>query len=338
VPGVEAEWVGRSGGIEERVSATQGVRFRAVPVEGWPRKRGPRQLYVAAKLAFGVGASVLHLLRFRPDVVFGVGGYVSLPLGLAAQRLGVPVVLHEQNKRLGMANRVLAPRAARMFLSYPDTLGNFPRDRARVTGNPVRSAFLNPPPREDACTRFNLKPRIPAVLVCGGSQGARSVNNATRDAIPMFGRNEAQFIWMTGRTSHAECVRAAAEFPEDGPFVQVHEFIDDMASACVAADLIIGRAGASTIAELTILGKPSILVPFPNAAENHQEANARALEAEDAAVVLNDSECTGARLAELMRGVLGDPARLAQMAEASARLAQPGAAETIADAIIALKD
>lgn len=337
VPDLKAEWVGRRGGIEERVSMAQTVPFRAVPVEGWPRKRGFRQLYVAGKLAAGVAISVLHLLRFKPDVVFGVGGYVSLPLGLAAQRLGVPVVLHEQNKRLGMANRLLAPRAALIFTSYPDTLGSYPKDRAQITGNPVRAAFLRPPERDEARKCFELKPYLPTILVCGGSQGARSVNNATREAIQGFRRDEAQFIWMTGRASHAECVRAALEFPKDGPFVQVHEFIDDMAAACVASDLVVGRAGASTIAELTVLGKPAILIPFPNAAENHQEANARALEAEGAAWVLNDAECTGDRLAGLIRGALADREKLAQMGAASMRLAQPDAAGTIAEAIIALK-
>jgi len=332
-PRLVVQWIGRRRGIEQGVCERIGVPFRSVLVEGWPRKRSIRQVWVAGKLALGVARSMLYIARFRPQVVIGVGGYVSLPLCYAAQRMGVPTVLHEQNKRLGMANRVLAPRATHLFLSYPNTLGEYPKDRASVVGNPVRTGFASPPTQADARRRLGLEPAIPVVLVSGGSQGAHTLNRAMTDVLPQFGEGEAQFLWMTGK---ADAVEARAAAVKSSVRAEVFPFIDDMVTACAAADLIVGRAGASSTAEIAVLGKPSILVPYPHATDNHQEQNARAFEEVGGAVVVLDQECTGARLAQEIRGLIGDRARLGGMAKAVAALAKPMAADAIAEEILVL--
>ncbi|HUW62303.1 MAG TPA: undecaprenyldiphospho-muramoylpentapeptide beta-N-acetylglucosaminyltransferase [Candidatus Bathyarchaeia archaeon] len=332
-PRLAVQWVGRRGGIEQRVAQRTGTPFRSVPVEGWPRKKTLRRAWVAGKVGVGILRSVIYITRFKPQVVVGVGGFVSLPLCYAAQRMGIPTVLHEQNKRLGMANQMLAPRANRILLSYPDTLGQFPREKSLLVGNPVRAGFIRPPGKLAARESLGLEAGAPTVLVSGGSQGARSINEAMLAALAKFEKGEAQFIWMTG-ASDAPRARAAAE--KSAIRAEVFPFIDDMPAACAAADLIVSRAGASSAAEIAVLGKPSILVPYPHATDNHQDKNAAAFVEVGAAVLLADAECSGDRLAGLLRELLGDPARLAAMAKAAGTLAKPGAAEAIVEQILML--
>ncbi|MCC6143096.1 MAG: undecaprenyldiphospho-muramoylpentapeptide beta-N-acetylglucosaminyltransferase [Candidatus Hydrogenedentes bacterium] len=330
-PTLLLQWVGRRGNIEQRVAERLGIPFRSVPVEGWPRGRKLRKAWVGAKLAVSIGQSMLYLRKFQPQLVLGVGGYVSLPLLFAAQRLGIPTMIHEQNKRLGMANRMLALAAERVFLSYPETDGIFPEHKTMLVGNPVRAGFAHPPAREEACQRFNLNPDIPVVLVSGGSQGARTLNEAMAEAALAVEDGEVQFLWMTGMqgatAAHAIAEKARAS-------VQVFHFIEDMVGACAAADVIVSRAGASSTAEIAVIGRPSILVPYPFATDNHQEENAKAFAAAGAAIVLRDPECTGERLTREIRQLVQDSVRRDVMATAVQRLAHPLAAEKVADEII----
>ncbi|MFO7976305.1 MAG: undecaprenyldiphospho-muramoylpentapeptide beta-N-acetylglucosaminyltransferase [Candidatus Hydrogenedentota bacterium] len=332
-PLLAVQWVGRNQGLERRICERNGIAYRGVPIEGWPRSRSLRRVWVAVKLAYSAVRCWLYIRTFRPQLVFGVGGYVSLPCGLAAQRREVPTVIHEQNRLLGMANRMLAPKAARILLSFEDTLGEYPRERAVVIGNPVRAGFLHPPSREDACAALGLDPSIPVVLVCGGSQGAQSLNEALTAVFPHFSSGEVQFLWMAGQSGIAEARRVSAEHTLR---IDTFAFIDDMVTACAAANLIVSRSGASTTAELACLGKPSILVPFPHATDNHQEQNARAFEEAGAATMILDSELTGDRLAETIKDLIEDSGRLADMGDAARSLARPGAAETIAEEILGL--
>ena len=330
-PRLAVQWVGCRNGIEERVARHHDIPFRSVPVEGWPRGRSLRKLWAAAKLAFGVVRALLYVLRFHPQAVIGVGGYVSLPLCLAAQRLDKPTILHEQNKRLGMANQLLAPRATRLLLSYPETLGEYPKDKAAVVGNPVRAAFAAPP--EKRAARNQLDADIPVILVSGGSQGAHTINQAMMDAVPQFGAEEIQILWMTGKADAAEA-RTIAEAARAR--VDTFTFIDDMVTACAAADLMVGRAGASSTAEIAMLGKPSILIPFAHATDNHQHQNALAFKEAGAAILLDDADCTGDTLAHLLRETIADPARLEAMAQAAGGLARPTATSVIVEEILLL--
>lgn len=326
-------WIGRGDSIEERVCATLGIPFRSLPVEGWPRRNMPRRLWVAGKMGWCLLRAWGHIRAFQPQLAFGVGGYVSLPAMYVAQRLGIPTVIHEQNRLLGVANRILAGRATRILLSYSETAHDLPPAKVRVVGNPVRAAFAEPPDRLEARNRFSLDPEIPTVLITGGSQGARTINDAMAGAVERFERNEAQFIWLTGQSDAARGRTAAAG---SAAKVQVFPFLDDMAAAFAASDLIVSRAGASSTAEIAIMRKPSVLVPFPFATDNHQEFNARAFGDAGAAIVLLDRECSADRLTALLRELLSSPAQLANMARAAASLARPAAAEAIAEEILSL--
>ncbi len=332
-PRLIVQWVGRRGGIEEGVCQNLAVPFRALPVEGWPRGKSLRRVWTAMKLGVSIAQSAVYLRQFRPQLVLGVGGYVSLPLMYAAQRINAPTVIHEQNRLLGMANRLLAPRARRIFLSYPVTIGPYPKDRAVIAGNPVRAGFISPPSRTEARAALNLANDIPVLLICGGSQGAHSINAAVAEALPLFPDGSVQVLWMTGK---ADLAMARAAASTAAVRVEVFAYIQEMPRACAAADLLAGRAGASSTAEVAVLGKPSILIPFPHAADNHQEQNARAFEEAGASVLLLDKDLTGKRLYETVQRLLADPAALGAMGEAARRLAKPYAAETIAEEILAI--
>jgi UDP-N-acetylglucosamine--N-acetylmuramyl-(pentapeptide) pyrophosphoryl-undecaprenol N-acetylglucosamine transferase len=267
-------------------------------------------------------------------MVFGVGGYVSLPVIYVAQRMGIPTFLHEQNRLLGLANRIGAPRATGLFLSYPNTRGDYPEDRAVLVGNPVRGGFRTPPPAAEARRAFDLGPEldgVPVVLVVGGSQGAHRLNEAVAGMLPQLGAGEAAVLWMTGRSDIATAHDAAAGARAP---VRAYPFSDDMPAACSAADLIVSRSGASSTAEIAVMARPSVLVPYPHATDNHQEQNARAFEEQGAARVLLDADCTAENLLAMVRDILGDPSLREGMSAAAARLARPQAAERIVDTLL----
>jgi len=332
-PQLRVQWVGCQGRIEARVSERLGIPFRSLPVAGWPRRRGVKQAWVGLKLLASLVRSAILLRSFRPQVVFGVGGYVSLPLMWAAQWMGIPTVLHEQNRRLGMANRLLAPKASRIFLSFEDAVGDYPEERAVVVGNPVRQEFVAPPAMAEARAALQLDPEGPVVLVCGGSQGARRINEAVMESLPQLTGEGIQVLWATGELDYDRARECAVEF---GGMVQVHRFIEAMAQACAAADIVVGRAGASSTAELAALGKPCVLIPYPQATDNHQMQNALAFEDVGAGHILDDCLCTGTALAELVLGMLADRSALDMMGRKARSLAKVMAGERIAEGIMKL--
>jgi UDP-N-acetylglucosamine--N-acetylmuramyl-(pentapeptide) pyrophosphoryl-undecaprenol N-acetylglucosamine transferase len=329
-PRLSVQWIGCRGAIEERIAKSLGIPFRSLPVEGWPRTRQWRRPWVALKLILSGLRAALYVWKFRPQVVVGVGGYVSLPLGWVAQRLGVPVVIHEQNRHCGLANRLLAPKATLVFCSFEDSTPPCPRERVRVVGNPIRRAFANPPMQREARTTMKLRDSQPVVLICGGSQGARSINESVAELLTAQRLEQVQLIWMTGNHFYREADRAISE---SGVTVKLFRFIDDMVSAMAAADLIVARAGASTAAEIAMMGRASILIPYPHATDNHQEKNAQSFEEAGAAIVLPDEACTGEVLAENINELLADTAGLDKMRDAAQKRAKPLAAERIVEAI-----
>jgi UDP-N-acetylglucosamine--N-acetylmuramyl-(pentapeptide) pyrophosphoryl-undecaprenol N-acetylglucosamine transferase len=332
-PQLELQWVGCARSIEERVSASMSIPFRSLPVKGWPRNGRIRQVAALITLSLGMVRACLYLRKFRPQVVVGVGGYVSVPLIFMAQKMGIPTVLHEQNKQLGMANRLLAQHARHILLSFPETKGDYPAEIAEVVGNPVRPGFAQAPSCEDACRASELDPAIPVVLVTGGSQGSETLNRMMSELVSAFGENDVQFIWMTGK-SYVGKARKAAEHVDCA--VSIYGFIDDMVTACAAARIIIGRAGASTTAELATMGRASVLVPYPHATDNHQEENARAFEEAGAAVVVLDGDCTAVAMEATLRDLLTHQEKLDAMEQAALGLAKPVAVERIVELLFSV--
>ncbi len=333
VPEAEIMFVGGTR-LEARVLREAEWSFESVAAYPLPRRIGFSLVSAAAVNSVGTLQALGLLRRWRPDVMLGTGGYVAGPVGLASAILGVPLVLQEQNMLPGLANFWLA-RWARA-ISVPAPMPGFPADRVVVTGVPVRPSVLRGD-RARARRAFGLDPDRFTVLVLGGSQGALSLNRAVGEAATLMMYEPIQILHQTG-TEHLEWVRREIGHREHvGPPVirqAPFPFIEQMGDAYAAADLVICRAGASTLAEVTAWGLPAVLVPYPHAAGGHQDANARLLAAAGAAEVIPDAKLTGLRLQEVIRDLLGDRVRLRAMAEASRRLGRPDAAERVLDLLL----
>ncbi len=326
------------------VGTRRGIEATLVPRAGWPLATVPasgfRGLGVVARLRFllnfaaGGLASLALLLRRRPDVVLGTGGYVSAPVIAAARLLGIACAVQEQNAIPGSVNRLVGRWARRAYLGFAGAARWFPAGRCVATGNPVRAAMAaaagQAPPGGAAPGGGHR------VLVFGGSGGAATLNRAvTGAAADWDARGDLTVLAQTGPREFA-AVRDAVLAAAPGGRVQVVPYIDDMAGELARADLVVCRAGAMTLAELHCLGRPAVLVPFPHATDDHQTRNARDCEKAGAAVVVPDAECDGPRLQALVTSLLADPRRLAAMAAAARSLGRPEAAAVIAADLLAL--
>jgi len=310
-------FIGGRRGPEAGLAAKAGLAFQALPVAG-VLGRGWRSLSLAWWLPRSLFQAVRALRRFRPDVVLGLGGYAGFSTVLAAWLMRIPTAIHEQNSYPGMTNTLLGKIVPRILLSMPDQEGLFPPDKVVVTGNPLRKAIRCLPQSATA-------ERIPGrnVLVLGGSQGARAVNQAVLDSLDGFQEMNVGLWHQAGATDLARIRQAYDQAGWDQ--ARVEAFIDDMAEAYAWADLVISRAGATTLAELTVLGKPSVLIPFPYATHDHQMHNARQLERHGAAMVLAESCFSQVQLCAVIKDLLDIPGRLRDMGLAASRLGRPDA-------------
>jgi UDP-N-acetylglucosamine--N-acetylmuramyl-(pentapeptide) pyrophosphoryl-undecaprenol N-acetylglucosamine transferase len=286
----------------------------------------------AATLGAGVVAAVLKLRRIRPRVVVGFGGYPTVPPVLAASLLGIPTVLHEQNAVMGRANRFLSPRVSLVACGFPElkVTGADARARTRYTGNPVRPAVLaaaEVPYPEFAGKRLNL-------LVTGGSQGARVMADVVPAALALLSSDERQWIRLTQQARGEDKARVAAACARMCFPLEIAEFFADLPARIADSHLVIARAGASTVSELAVIGRPSVLVPFPHALDQDQAANSAALAAAGAAVVVPQAEFTPERLAGILREALAAPAQLAASARAAQAAGVPNAADRLADLVL----
>jgi UDP-N-acetylglucosamine--N-acetylmuramyl-(pentapeptide) pyrophosphoryl-undecaprenol N-acetylglucosamine transferase len=325
-------WLGTQRGIEARVVPANGIEIEWITIAG-VRGRGIAA-YVSAP--FRVIAAVVQALaalrKRRPAAVLGMGGFVAAPGAIAAWLTRRPLVLHEQNSVAGTTNRLLAPLAARVFAAFPDT---FPAwARAEVVGNPVRDSIAPADePRERLAARRDQRRRL---FVIGGSQGAQALNQALPLALERLPPDRRPEIWhQAGRLGVDE---ARAAYASAGVEARVDAFVDDVSSAFRWADLVVARSGASTLAELAIVGVGAILVPLPTSIDDHQTLNARHYTADGAGIALAQRELTPATLAQLLESCLGDHTRLIAMAEAARREARPDAAEQVARACLELAE
>lgn len=323
-------FVGTAGGIEARVVPESGYPLRLLPGR---QMRGGGAGRAAMALATAVSGTIrgLRLLgTVRPALVAGVGGYASVAVVLAARLRRIPTVLLEQNVIPGAANRSLARFAKRVCVGFAESIRYFPAGRAVHTGNPVRADLLRRAVRTPGAERTRL-----GLLVFGGSAGARQVNRATLEALRIVGpsAHTLDVVHQTGTADVAE-IRAgyaALELP-----ARVEPFIADMGAAYAGADVVIARAGAMSCAEITAVGLPAILAPYPHAAGDHQRANAEVLVRAGAAEMILDPELTGQRLADALGALLRDPERRARMAAAARACGIPDAAERVADECVRL--
>lgn len=322
--GCDVLMAGTSRGLEARVVPQAGLPLATIPVTGLKGKGLLRTASSAARLPAAVAASWRLVGRHRPRVVIGVGGYASGPVLAAAVIRRRPTLIHEQNTIPGSTNRWLAPYVTQVAVSFEETRSRL-RGRGVVTGNPVRPEFLAIAPRS---THRELPAR--RLLVFGGSQGAAAINAAMVEAAPSLAAmgRPVVVLHQSGRESAGPLREAYARA---GVEADVRPYIDEMAEAMGRADLVVCRAGATTVAELTASGRGSILVPFPHAVHDHQTLNARSLARAGAAVLVPQDRLSGEGLAGLLAGLLGDDDRLDAMGEAARSLGRPDAAAAIAD-------
>jgi UDP-N-acetylglucosamine--N-acetylmuramyl-(pentapeptide) pyrophosphoryl-undecaprenol N-acetylglucosamine transferase len=326
-PGAEVLFVGTRRGIEARVLPKLGLPLELIDASGLKTVGALGALRGLARVPRALWQSRRIVREFRPDAVIGVGGYASGPLVLAAWMARVPTAILEQNSIPGLANKILGKIVRAVFLAFDETRRFFAPRRVILSGNPIRRALRDQllaaaPAADQAGGKLR-------VFCFGGSLGARAVNALMVDAAAALGRRgvAVELVHQTGpdeRAAVEERYRAA------GVAADVRDFIDDMAAEYRRAELVIARAGATTVAELAAVGRPAILIPFPFAADNHQERNAAALAAAGAALVFRQSELDGDRLAAAIQGLAEDRERLARMREAMRALARPDAAAEIA--------
>ena len=326
-PDAEILFVGAEGRMEMQRVPAAGYDIKGLPVAGFDRRRLWRNFAVLCKLWRSLRMANGILRDFRPDIAVGVGGYASGPMLKAAQRHGIPTLLQEQNGYPGVTNKLLAKKADAICVAYDNMDRWFPADRIVMTGNPVRAAItaVTATPAE-AKKALGFDPGRPLVLSVGGSLGARTVNEAISAAIPQIEKAGAQLLWQTGKLYADECSAKAQSHPD----VHASAFIDDMAMAYRAADLVESRAGAGTISEHELVGAPVILIPSPNVAEDHQRKNALALVDKGAAVMIEDAEATAKLGAELER-LLADADTRRSMSQSIKAMSRPNAASDIVD-------
>ena len=325
----EILFVGADNRMEmERVPAA-GYEIKGLPVAGFNRKNLLKNIGVLLKLRRSIAMARKIVADFKPDIAIGVGGYCSGPTLKAAQRAGVPTLLQEQNSYAGVTNKLLAKKAKKICVAYPDLERFFPAEKIVLTGNPVRKdLFASTISPEKARERFGLNPNLPTVLVVGGSLGALTLNESMEAGIRKLIDEGIQVIWQTGKNFGERGTAAVKHLTG----VVVTKFISDMAAAYGAASLVVSRAGAGSISELELLGKPCILVPSPNVAEDHQTKNARALSDKGAAILITDSEAREKLIDEIIK-VIHDRKRLEEMSTEIRKLALPDSDEKIVDEI-----
>jgi UDP-N-acetylglucosamine--N-acetylmuramyl-(pentapeptide) pyrophosphoryl-undecaprenol N-acetylglucosamine transferase len=331
---VELLFVGAEGKMEMEKVPALGYRIVGLPIAGLQRRLEWRNLLVPFKVLRSIRQARNVIRSFGADVVVGFGGYASAPVLWAAQRMGVPTVIQEQNSYAGVTNKILARGACRICTAYEGMERFFPKEKIVLTGNPLRGRFSKSgTPRAEALDYFGFTPGRKVVLVVGGSLGTRSLNEMMKTWLLSLGGGEApvQVIWQTGKYYEREMQAFLAAHPVRG--IWQGAFIERMDYAYAAADLVISRSGACTVSELCLVAKPVLFVPSPNVAEDHQTKNARALADKGAALLVPDAVCRTEAMPRALE-LLADEEALRRMSRNIEALARPDAAERIVDEIV----
>ncbi len=333
-PDAKILFVGALGRMEMQRVPAAGYEIKGLPICGFDRKNLLKNFKVLYKIWKSQRMAKQIIKDFKPQVAVGVGGYASGPTLNKAAAMGVPCLIQEQNSYAGVTNKLLAKKAAKICVAYEGMERFFPADKIILTGNPVRQALLDTAiTREEAIKTFGLDPAKKTILLVGGSLGARTINESVLQHLDLVKGTDVQFIWQTGKYYSAEIAKRLEG--QNIPNLVVTDFITDMGAAYKAADLVISRAGASSISEFCLIGKPVILVPSPNVAEDHQTKNALALANRDAAIYVKDAEAP-TTLLELAVKTVNDEKKLKSLSENVLKLALPDSADIIAKEVIKL--
>ena len=340
MPEAEFLYVGTEQGLESDIIPKEGIEFEALELSGgFERHFTLENIKRAARAIIGVKKAAEIIKRYKPDVVVGTGGYVCGPILLAASLEKVPTLIQEQNVVAGITNKILSKFVNKIAVGSERALKYFPREKTIYTGNPIRREVLKAR-REEGLAYFKFEEKKPVVLISGGSRGARSINKAMiKILMEEAAEPKVQYLHVTGKGEYESVIselRGSGLELEELRHIRVEPYVYNMPQALAMADLVVYRAGATGIAELTARGVPAILIPYPYAAENHQEYNARELEEAGAARMILNKELTAERLGKTIKELLSKPEELREMSEASVKLGRPQAAEEISMQIIQL--
>lgn len=334
-PDAKILFVGALGRMEMQRVPAAGYEIKGLPIQGFDRKNLLKNVKVLYKIWKSQRMAKNIIKEFRPQVAVGVGGYASGPTLNKAAAMGIPCLIQEQNSYAGVTNKLLAKKAAKICVAYEGMERFFPVEKILLTGNPVRQQLLETTQtKAEALRSFGLDATKKTILIVGGSLGARTVNESVLKHLDVIRQSNVQFIWQTGKYYHAQITEQLAKEPKTDNLV-VTDFISDMGAAYKAADLVVSRAGAGSISEFCLLGKPVILVPSPNVAEDHQTKNALALVNKDAALYVKDMEAP-ALLIPLAIDTVQDDVKLKSLSENILKMALPASAEIIAKEVVTL--
>lgn len=333
-PTTEILFVGAEGKMEMEKVPRAGYTILGLPVVGIKRELALANLGFPIKLGRSLLRARQIVRDFKPDAAVGVGGYASGPLLLAASLKGIPTLIQEQNSYAGITNKVLARWAKRICVAYPGMDAFFPADKIKLTGNPVRSDIQLADQQVEAGRKlFDLEANRPTLLIIGGSQGARTINESIEAGLKRFVDAGIQVIWQTGPAFIERAREAVATV--GSPLIKAYDFIYDMDKAYAVANVVVSRAGALSVSELCLVGRPAILVPFPAAAEDHQTKNAMSLVERNAALLVNDRSAREELITTTLN-LLNNPAQQKQLRTEIKTLAKPNAARHIAQEVIKL--
>ena len=320
-------FVGTKDGLESEIVPTHGFELIFIQVRGLKRKASLSNLMLPYYVSKSLCQSLRILNEERPDLVVGTGGYVSFPVVSSARLKNIPTLIQEQNSYPGVSTRLLAFFADRVCLSYLSSIKYFlTKGKLTVIGNPIREDIVSKD-RYEALRKFNLDPNNKTIFIFGGSQGAHAINQAVLDSLD-FLSERWQLLWQTGEN---DFVSVSEKMRGKGIKCAVFPFLEDMSSAYAASDVVVSRAGALTLAEITACGKPSILIPYPFAAADHQRYNAKVLQKEGAAEIILQHDLTGESLARKLLSLFSDEERLKRMAGQSKKMGRPDAASLLVD-------
>ena len=336
-PDAKILFVGALGRMEMQRVPAAGYEIKGLPICGFDRKNMLRNVIVLYRIWKSQRMARKIINEFKPMAAVGVGGYASGPTLNQCASMGIPCLIQEQNSYAGVTNKLLAKKAKRICVAYEGMDRFFPADKIVITGNPVRQSLIeNSISREDAIKSFGLDPEKKTILLVGGSLGARTINESIMQHLDIVENSGVQFIWQTGKYYNAAIMEKLNAYKKL-PMLKVTDFISDMGAAYKAADLVISRAGASSISEFCLIGKPVILVPSPNVAEDHQTKNAMALVNKDAALYVKDADAPHSLLA-LAINTVKDADHLAKLSANIRKLGKENSAEVIADEVIKLAE
>ena len=333
-PDAKILFVGAKGRMEMQRVPAAGYEIKGLPICGFDRKHLLKNFAVLFRIWKSQRMAKKIIKDFKPMAAVGVGGYASGPTLNVCSKKGIPCLIQEQNSYAGVTNKLLAKKAQKICVAYEGMERFFPADKIIMTGNPVRQNVLDTTLSvEEARSMFNLAPEKKTILLVGGSLGARTINESVLQNLDLIEKSGVQFIWQTGKFYHEDIVNQLKD--KDLPMLHITDFISDMGAAYKAADLVISRAGASSISEFCLIGKPVILVPSPNVAEDHQTKNAMALVNKDAAIYVKDADAPKVLIQKAIE-IVGDASKMASMSENIKKLGLKNSADVIADEVIKL--